>query len=138
MTYTDSNTRISSSKSKSSSSSQYLQLPKIDFRPTYYPNNLVDKEVNVNSTNAYKTVTISEIKVNKQKSEQLNEIKSKMDNMRMRTSEDLEAILNKPDLLNMVDARKLQKALDIPRQKDHKEMMMQLKMIKKKQIHNKS
>ncbi len=113
-------------------------MPKIDLKPTYFPNNFVDKEVSVNSMSAYKTITISKDKENKQKNEQINEIKSKMDNMRMRTSEDLEAILNKPDLLNMVDARKLQKALDIPRQKDHKEMMMQLKMIKKKQIHNKS
>ena len=76
--------------------------------------------------------------MNKQNSEQLNEIKSKMDNMRMRNAEDLEAVLNKRELLNMVDPRKLQKALDLPRQKDHKEIIMQLKMIKKKQITNKN
>lgn len=133
----DSITRASSSKS--SINSNLLQLPKIDLRPTYYSNNGVDKEVNVNSINSYKTVSISEDKIKvQQNAEQINEIKSKMDYMRMRTAEDLEAVLNKTDLLNMVDPRKLQRALDLPRLKDHKEIISQLKMIKKRQLPQKN
>lgn len=102
-------------------------MPKIETRSTFYPT--VDKEVN--SLSNYKTLIATKEKFNPQKKEQINEIKSKMNDMRNRTADDLEYCLQQTELTSVVDVRKLQRALGLPREKNHKEIMTHLKQRNK-------